>query len=490
MTEFFHTARDVFGDFWPHLVAGFVLAVQLLAAIHAVLYKRDSRATIGWVGVIWLAPLVGALLYALLGVNRIQRRAKMLRGDANYYPLPPSPHAVTRELFEAKLGEQACNFVPFVKLVGELAEHPLVYGNRVTPLVNGDEAYPAMIEAIDAARRSISLCTYIFDNDRAGLMFAEALSRAARRGVEVRVLIDSVGSRYTIPSIVGRLRRMGICTERFMTTLVPRWFAYSNLRSHRKIMVVDGRVGFTGGLNIREGAMLSLNPKAPLYDTHFRFEGPVVAHLQKVFIEDWTFTTEEVLQGDLWFPPLDPVGDVLARGIPNGPDEDLGEMRTALIGALTAAQRRVAIMTPYFLPDDALAEALNVAALRGVEVDIILPEANNLALVKWASTAMLFLVLERGCRVWLSAPPFDHTKLMIVDDVWTLLGSANWDPRSLRLNFEFNVECYDRALAAEAGRIVERRLAAARPVTLDELDSRWFLIKLRDGVARLFSPYL
>jgi cardiolipin synthase len=125
-----------------------------------------------------------------------------------------------------------------------------------------------------------------------------------------------------------------------------------------------------------------------------------------------------------------------------------------------------------------------------VQVDIILPEANNLTLVKWASTAMLFQVLERGCRVWLSAPPFDHTKLMLVDDVWTLLGSANWDPRSLRLNFEFNVECYDRALAAELNKLVARRLAGARPVTLADVDGRAFLVRIRDGIARLFSPYL
>jgi cardiolipin synthase len=147
-------------------------------------------------------------------------------------------------------------------------------------------------------------------------------------------------------------------------------------------------------------------------------------------------------------------------------------------------------MTPYFLPDDALTEALNVAALRGVQVDIILPEANNLALVKWASTAMLFQVLERGCRVWLSAPPFDHTKLMLVDDVWTLLGSANWDARSLRLNFEFTVECYDRPLSSALNKLVVKRLEGARPVTLHDVDGRPFLIKVRDGVARLFSPYL
>ena len=490
MDRLLATITDLLRDFWPHFIATAAVLVSLLAAVHAILNKRDSRAAIGWVGVIWLSPPLGALLYYLLGINRIQRRAKLLRGGQDYYVLPPTPHAVSAALLRDKLGPASERFKPFVSLVGELAEHPLVYGNLVEPLIGGDEGFPKMLSAIDTAGRSISLETYIFDNDRTGLMFAEALGRAVKRGVEVRVLIDSVGSRYTFPSIVPRLRGLGVPTARFMRTYVPKSLKYTNLRSHRKILVVDGRIGFTGGLNIREGAMLSLQPKAPLHDTHFRFEGPVVAHLQKVFVEDWAFTTGEVLKGDLWFPPLDVAGEVLARGIPNGPDEDIGEMRTTLIGALTCAHERVVVMTPYFLPDDALSEALNVAALRGVQVDIILPEANNLALVKWACTAMLFQVLERGCRVWLSAPPFDHTKLMLVDDVWTLLGSANWDPRSLRLNFEFNVECYDRALATELNELVAKRLNGARQVTLNDLNARFLLVKLRDGIARLFSPYL
>jgi cardiolipin synthase len=490
MDRLLATMTEFFWDFWPYFTATAVVAVSLLAAVHAILNKRDSRAAIGWVGVIWLSPPLGALLYYLLGINRIQRRAKLLRGGQDYYVLPPTPHAVSDDQLREKLGLAAERFKPFVSLVGELAEHPLVYGNRVDPLIGGDEGFPQMLSAIDNAQRSVSLETYIFDNDRSGLMFAEALGRAVKRGVEVRVLIDSVGSRYTFPSIVPRLRSLGVTTARFMRTYVPKSLKYTNLRSHRKILVIDGRIGFTGGLNIREGAMLSLLPKAPLHDAHFRFEGPVVAHLQEVFVEDWAFTTSEVLKGELWFPALEVAGEVFARGIPNGPDEDIGEMRTTLIGALTCARERVVVMTPYFLPDDALSEALNVAALRGVQVDIILPEANNLALVKWASTAMLFQVLERGCRVWLSAPPFDHTKLMLVDDVWTLLGSANWDPRSLRLNFEFNVECYDRALAAELNKLVARRLEGARQVTLRDLDGRFLLVKLRDGIARLFSPYL
>jgi cardiolipin synthase len=181
---------------------------------------------------------------------------------------------------------------------------------------------------------------------------------------------------------------------------------------------------------------------------------------------------------------------VLARGISNGPDDDFEKLRLTILGAIACARSSILVVTPYFLPDASLITALNVAAMRGVEVDIVLPAENNLTLVKWASTALLWQVLERGCRVWLSPPPFDHTKLMLVDGLWTLLGSANWDPRSLRLNFEFNAECYDRELATSLTHRVRSKMKQARPVTLADVDGRSLPIQLRDGVARLFSPYL
>ena len=169
----------------------------------------------------------------------------------------------------------------------------------------------------------------------------------------------------------------------------------------------------------------------------------MVAQLQEVFAEDWAFTTQEVLRGETWYPALSSAGGMLARGIRYGPDEDLGQMRLGLIGAIGAAQRSISIVTPYFIPDDALIAALNVAAMRGVNVNIVLPRKGNLRTVQWAMQATLWQVLEKGCRVWATPQPFDHTKLMTVDGMWCLIGSGNWDSRSLRLNFEFNVEVYD-----------------------------------------------
>ena len=476
---------------WPHVLTATVLAINVAASIHAILVKRDVRSTIGWVGLIWLSPVFGAVAYTVLGVNRLRSRASRLRSGQvrvlhELRGAVPGP-----ERLRDAIGPDDAPLRSLAALVERVAERPLVDGNAIEPLAGGDEAYPRMLAAIDGARRSIGLSSYIFDNDPTGRIFAAALGRAARRGLEVRVLVDGIGSRYTWPSILGLLGREGVRAESFLPASVPLYFPYANLRNHRKLLVVDGTVGFTGGLNIRDGCWLSHRPRHPVRDTHFRLEGPVVAQLLEVFVEDWAFAADELLGGAAWAPGTAPAGSMLARGIRYGPDDpEIGRIRLVLVGALAAARKSVRIMTPYFLPDDALCQALDVAALKGVAVDIVLPEENNLALVGWASTAMLWQVLGRGCRVWLAPPPFEHTKLVTVDAAWAMFGSGNWDDRSMRLNFEFNVETYDRDLAARLDRLIAEVIGRSRPRTLAEVDARSLPVRLRDGVARLLSPYL
>ncbi len=474
---------------WQPLAGVLTVIISALTSAHAILHKRDSRAAILWVGFIWLVPLLGPVLYLLLGINRIRRRAVSLRGNVGQ----SSGVATARPALITPadgLALDAMHLRSLAQLVGRVVGLPLSEGNSLQTLVNGDAAYPAMLSAIATASRTISLSTYIFDNDAIGRSFVTALGDAVRRGVEVRVLIDDAGARYSWPSIVPPLRQAQVPVARFLPTFAPWRLMSMNLRNHRKIMVVDGRLGFTGGINIRQGNRVAERPRRPVQDLHFCLEGPVVAQLQETFAADWAFVTKEVLRGQTWFPQLEGRGTIMARAIPDGPDEDFEKLRLTILGALACAQTSIKILTPYFLPDPAIISALNVAALRGVRVDIILPRKNNLPFVHWASQAMWWQVLQRGCHVWLTAPPFDHSKLMLVDGCWVLVGSANWDPRSFRLNFEFNLECYGREFAGHLESLVLSRLKTAHAVTLEEIDSRTLPSKLRDGVARLLTPYL
>ncbi len=475
-------------EFWPHLTASLAILLSLGCAGHAVLYKKDVRSTIGWVGIVWLAPIVGSALYLLFGINRIRRKAHFLRkANAPAKSRDSAGISTTSPLGAAGISD---SMLTLEHVVNGITGRPLLAGNRVTPLFDGDQAYPAMLAAIDTAQQTISLSTYIFNNDSTGKMFLEALERAVLRGVDVRVIVDAIGARYTFPSIVGPLRRRGIKVQRFLRSIIPGWFAYANLRNHRKILVIDGKFGFTGGMNIRAGGWTQQAGNHPLHDLHFSIAGPVVQQLQDVFADDWLFCTREEIGGPQWFPEIEAMGETPARGISDGPDEDLGKLRMTYCGAIACAQRSISICTPYFLPDESLVLALNVAAMRGVQVDILLPENNNLALVQWASAAMHWQLLQHGCRIWLSPGPFDHTKLLLVDGLWTLVGSGNWDPRSLRLNFEFNVECYGPALAEPLEQWFRDKLSHANPVTLAKVDGRSLWVRLRDGVARLLTPYL
>jgi cardiolipin synthase A/B len=477
---------------WIIQAGAVALHVTLATAVtaHVVLTKEDVRSAIGWAGLAWLTPVVGAVLYALFGINRIRRQAgRMRRG--RLLPWTASTGSIPLLLKDSPLPEGVSSSArALATLVGAATGEPLLGGNAVDLLVDGDEAYPAMLEAIDGATQSVALMTYIFDRGQVADQFVDALARAVQRGVEVRVLVDGVGARYSRPPIMRTLRARGIAAASFLPPFL-RWVQpYINLRNHRKLLVVDGQAGFCGGLNIRDGCLLALHAPGPTRDLHFRFRGPVVGQLMAAVAFDWAFATGEQLTGSAWFPELEPMGEVLARGIRDGPDEDFETLLVTFLGAVSQATRSVRIATPYFLPDAPLIDGLRVAALRGVQVDLLLPAKGNLRLVQWAATAQLRQILRWGCRVHLSPPPFDHSKLFLIDGEWSLVGSANWDPRSLRLNFEYGVECYSPGLAATLSALFDARIAAGRPVTMADLERRSPLVKLRDGIAWLAQPYL
>ncbi|MCZ6755537.1 MAG: phospholipase D-like domain-containing protein [Gemmatimonadetes bacterium] len=481
---------DFIKSSWPWVVSLAAFALAVVTSAHVILYKRDVRAAIGWTGLIWLSPFIGAVLYLVLGVNRLQRKAGKLRRSLLFLPSDSSAVDLLPQQERGAMLPQGDPFATLASLVDGITRQPLTDGNSIEPLVNGEEAYPAMLEAIDSASVSIAMMSYIFDYDAAGRMFAEALVRAVARGVDVRVLVDGVGAKYGKPRITKVLAERGVRVAAFLDTWVPAQMTYMNMRNHRKILVVDGRIGFTGGMNISEGSLLEREPDHPIQDLHFRIEGPVVRELLDTFAEDWLFATGERLADDSWRPPLESVGTSIARGVPAGPDENFETHRWTFLGAIAQARERIEIVTPYFIPDQTLITALNTAAMRGVHVEVLIPKKNNLRFAQWASTAGLWQLLIKGVDIRLTQPPFDHTKLFVVDRHWVMFGSSNWDARSLRLNFEFNVECYDPQLAGAVEQLIAAKRKTARPVTLAEVNGRPLPVRLRDGVARLFSPYL
>jgi cardiolipin synthase len=461
------------------LLLGLGAVLSLLVSVHVLLNKREVGTAIGWMGLVWFSPFVGSLFYVLFGVNRVTRRARERR---QYGSAAPAQAAA------GGLPARNSHFAPLERAGGRITERPVLGGNAVTALHCGDEAYPAMLAAIGVARRSIALATYILRNDRIGGTFIDALIAARRRGVQVRVLIDGIGGGYFHSAAASRLRRAGVPVGRFMHSPLPWRMPFLNLRSHQKILLVDGTVGFTGGINIGGENVLADRPRRPVRDTHFRLQGPVVGQLAEAFVRDWAFVTGEDLAGEEWLSLPTEAGSANARVITSGPDSDEQKIEFLLLEAIACARHSIRIATPYFLPDERLVTALALASLRGVQVDIVLPKRSNHVLIEWALRAHALPLLRHGCRIWLSPPPFNHSKLMTIDGEWCLIGSANWDARSFRLNFELTVEIYHAELAARIRQMIDAD--NCQPLTEAILAARALPIRLRDALARLLLPYL
>jgi cardiolipin synthase A/B len=483
---------DLLHRLWPLLLLAAHVVTAVLASGHAVIWKRDPRSAVSWVGLIWLTPFVGSLLYASFGINRIERRALSLslrRNRRRAEAVAPYLECTDEELREY-LGAEDVHLAEIAKVGRSLLGRPLLEGNVIAPLREGEEAFPAMLASIDAAEKSITLLVYILELDQIGGQFVDALGRAAARGVEVRVLLDAVGSGKDLGKLLRAFQGKGVRAAAFLPVRIPWRTRYMNLRNHRKIVVVDGRHGYTGGMNIRDSHLLKGTTAHKEQDVHFRLEGPVVEHLQEAFVDDWAFTTGESLVGEKWFPAQKAVGKTAARGVPFDPGEKLDIFRNLLVGAVGVARRTIRIVTPYFLPEAPLVTALNVAALRGVEVEILIPARSDYAGMAWATQAMLWQLLIRGCKIWKTGPPFDHSKLIVIDGAWVFFGSMNVDPRSMRLNFEMNIEAYDRELGRRIDAIAVEKRDQGKAVTLKFVNGRPLWMKLRDGIARLFTPYL
>ncbi|MGY6694873.1 MAG: phospholipase D-like domain-containing protein [Roseinatronobacter sp.] len=369
----------------------------------------------------------------------------------------------------------------FQRSVAGLFGSDLRGGHSIDILQNGDEIFPAMLAAIGAAQASINFETYIYWSGQIARQFAQALIERAEAGVEVRVLLDWVGSVSMEPELIDRMEAAGIHVKRFRPV---RWYTLDriNNRTHRKFLIIDGRIGFTGGVGIGDEWLGDARTPEEWRETHYRVTGPVVAAMQGGFASNWVEDTGEVLQGEAFFPELESTGEIAAHLVFSATGSR-NYMHLMLLTVIASAERHIRITTPYFVPDSVAVAQLLEARARGVEVDIIVPgEHMSKEMVRRASRHLWGPLLEAGVRIHEYQPTFMHAKLMIIDDMFVSIGSTNFDERSFRLNDEANMNVFDEAFATAKIDIFEQDLALSRQISLQEWQNRPLTKKFTDWV--------
>ncbi|MEO0649145.1 MAG: phospholipase D-like domain-containing protein [Planctomycetota bacterium] len=466
---------------------------SIWTAGHALIRKRSPRSALAWVVACLMFPILGAGMYWLIGQNRVFTRARKLR---ERFPtreeLDAEALASKETLASVVDSEHALESLLQIARTGDaLTAWPLTSGNAFEPLENGDRAYPELLAAIREARESVDLMVYLFDGERVVAEFAAALAAARERGVEVRVLLDGLGDLITRRQARRALEARGVTVARFLPPTLSERGLHINLRNHRKLLIVDGRIAFTGGMNLRDVCELERQPPGAsrVRDLQFRVRGPVVNELARVFEEDWSFSTRSPFREPAQRAEQG-AGDAVARVVPDGPNEDRDTLKWLITAAVSAARTRVRIQTPYLIPPEELEAVLLTASLRGLTVQVLVPADLDHPYVGWAMRPMVRDMVRRGVELRFQPGTFAHTKLITIDDGLSIVGSANMDPRSLRLNFELGVTVYDRDLTAALNEMFERDWAQSTPLTVDELAADPLWRRLRDNLARLASPYL
>lgn len=459
-----------------YLTAGWALYLLLLGG-WIILQKREPVATVSWLLGLALLPYVGFLIYHVFGPQRIERqrlRRARVRGE-----IPPQALAENEDVAE------------LARMVRATTGLPMTTASDVRLLVDGAAKYDALLEDVARARHHIHLEYYIWHPDTTGAALRDALVERARAGVKVRLLVDALGAARCQRFFAALLEAGGEVAWFHPTRFGRIWQRpWTNLRSHRKIVVIDGRIAYTGGMNVTDDQNERVNPAA-YRDLHLRVEGNLVRALQLVFVEDWAYATGErefIGEVERQSPPL-PRGDVCAQVITSGPDSPWEAIHRAHVGAIHAARQRVWLVTPYFVPGEAAMMSLTSAALAGLDVRLLVPKMSDSRLVTLAARSYFGPLLKAGVKVYEYGPRMLHTKALLVDDSTVVIGSANFDHRSFRLNFEVSVLFDDARLGAALAELVEGELASAPRVRLGPRRSL-LRARLPEALARLLSPLL
>lgn len=483
---------------WSHAPSAATLWTVLLAALfvlsvaqtlYIIMQRRSPVATLGWIIALTLMPVVGLVVYRIFGPRRVQRqRLRRLQGLARL-----GSQQERLKLREARPDAPEWA-LQHSRLIERASGIPMSSARRVTILRNGVQTLQAMLEAIAAARDHVHLEYYIYDDDRIGTRLRDALLARLRDGVKVRLLVDAVGSPRLARTrlrrqFLGEFERLGGEFALFHPARLARWQPLLNLRTHRKILICDGLTGFTGGINITETENEDMRPDA-YRDTHLRVEGPAVRWLQFVFLEDWVYARgardRAALATEL-IAPCEP-GDLAVQVVASGPDSAGEAIHRSMLDIIGSARRRVWLTTPYFVPTEGALYALTDAAMRGIDVKLLVPRRGDSRLVTAAARSYFDELVDAGVKVFEYQPCMLHAKTIVVDEVYAQIGTANFDHRSFRLNFEVGVAVFDEAVNAELARQFEQDLAAARRVPPRK--QLPFSSRLEQAVARLFSPIL
>jgi cardiolipin synthase len=460
----------------PWLAAGWLCYLVVLA-IWIVLQQREPVATLSWLLALAALPYVGFLIYYAFGPQRIRRQGRRrLRSQL--------------ALAGYQRSGAASDGIELGRVGTATTGYPMCTSTRVDLLVDGAATYDAIVDAIAAAQRHVHVEYYIFASDRSGALIRDALIERARAGVHVRLLLDGVGSARLKRAFITPMLDAGVKLAWFHPVrwwLTPFLRPKLNLRSHRKIVVCDGLVGLTGGINVTDDENERVNPDA-YHDLHLRFEGESVRWLQAAWLEDWHYATSEVLaEADVFAPATE--GTVCTQILPSGPDNPWEPIHRVHVEAIHRAEHRVWLTTPYFVPSQAALFALGGAAMRGLDVRLLIPRRSDSLLVDASARSYFHGLQETGVRIYLYGPRMMHCKSLLVDDELAVIGSANFDSRSFRLNFELSVLFCDRCVAADLDRILAADLALAHEVT-KPAPKPSFPQRLGEAFARLFSPTL
>ena len=464
-------------------VAGFFYVSGIVLAVDAVMTVRTSQGSIAWTVSLLTFPYVAVPLYWVFGRSKYYGYIDARRTENK--DMQPIIDRVVPALpeFIAHLEEEHMSF----RAMEELAAMPFTRYNDVELLVDGEQTFAAIFEGIESAREYVLAQFYIIKNDALGREFQAALMKKARSGVRVYLLYDEIGCIRLPGSYLKELKNAGVDVSPFNTTKGIRNRFQINFRNHRKAVIVDGCAAYTGGLNVGDEYMGRSPAFGSWRDTHICVRGPAVQAVQFAFIEDWYWATHRVPELS-WTPRRSDGGDKNVLVIPSGPADDLETCGLFFVHAIHSAKRRVWIASPYFVPDPKVVAALQIAALRGVDVRILLPEKADHVLVWLSSFSYSSETKPYGVKLFRYQPGFLHQKVMLVDDDVAAVGTANLDNRSFRLNFEITLVIADGEFAARVKRMFERDFASSRMVAQGELDAQPIWFKFGVGVARLLAP--